>query len=222
MKTVPGLILLIFALLTLRCSKNDTTTDPVTDTEGNTYKTVAIGTQVWMTENLRTTKLNDGTEIPLIKDATSWNNLTSEGFCWYNNDEASFGNTYGALYNGYTVLTGKICPTGWHIPDNEEWKILRNFLGDSIKAGGKLKEAGTEHWLPPNKGADNSSGFTALPAGLRYFEGTFASVSSFSGTWSATETGNEEWYIGLYHSDAFFVMDHRNLKHGFSIRCLKN
>lgn len=221
MKTVLKLFLVGFALAAFGCSKNDKITDPVIDIDGNTYKTVTIGAQVWMAENLRTTKLNDGTEIPLVKDATAWNNLTSQGFCWYNNDEA-LKNIYGAIYNGYTVSTGKICPTGWHIAENEEWRILRSSLGDSLRAGGKLKEAGTEHWLTPNKGADNSIGFTALPAGLRYFEGTFSSLSSFSGIWSATETGNEEWFVGLYHSDAAFIMDHRNKKHGFSIRCLKN
>jgi len=97
-------------------------------------------------------------------------NLTTPGFCWYNNDSVSFKETYGALYNGYTINTWNICPAGWHVPEKQEWLTLRDFLGDSLTGGGKLKETGTSHWLSPNTGADNSSGFTALGGGIRYFE----------------------------------------------------
>ncbi|MGD0753939.1 MAG: fibrobacter succinogenes major paralogous domain-containing protein [Bacteroidales bacterium] len=205
------------------CRKVDRPEAPLSDIEGNTYKTVKIGSQVWMAENLITTKFNDGTNIPLITYDTAWANLTTAGFCWYGNDGSSFKDIYGALYNGYTLTAGKICPAGWHVPEKEEWQALRDFLGDSLTAGGKLKEAGSAHWLSPNKGADNSSGFTALGAGIRYFEGTYASVLSYASFWSATEVNNDDyWYIGLYFNDAEFIMDHANKKNGFSVRCLKD
>lgn len=207
--------------LSIGCSKEDKPPDPVTDTEGNTYKTVKIGTQIWMAENLKTTRFNDGTAIPLITDTTAWANLSTPGYCWYSNDETSYKNLYGALYNGYAVSDSNLCPTGWHVPSREEWQQLRTFLGDSITGGGKLKEAGTNHWLSPNKGATNSSGFTALPTGFRYFEGSFASVLSFTCIWSSTGTGTyDQWYIGLYSREATFIMDHRIKTFGFSVRCI--
>jgi len=205
------------------CSKSEESSAPVSDAEGNSYKTVKIGSQIWMAENLKATMYNDGTNIPQIKEGDEWSDLTEGAYCWYNNEEVSYKDTFGALYNGFAIASGKICPVGWHIPAVEEMKVLRESLGDSIKAGGKLKEAGTVHWLSPNKGADNSSGFTALPAGFRYFEGTFSSVSSYTSIWSVTKVANDElWYAGLYYADAAFVLDHRNKKHGFSVRCLKD
>jgi uncharacterized protein (TIGR02145 family) len=217
------LILLTFAIYSTGCRKNEKPSDPLVDIEGNTYKTVKIGNQVWMAENLKTTRLTDGSDIPLTKEDTAWGNLTTPGYCWYNNDPLTFKDTYGAIYNGFTVATGKLCPTGWHVPEKDEWLVLRDFIGDTLKGGGKLKEAGTAHWLSPNKGADNSSGFTALGAGLRYFEGTFASVLSYTSFWSATATPNDDqWYTGLYFNEAAFITDHRNIKHGFSVRCLKD
>ena len=101
-----------------------------------------IGTQTWMAENLRSTTLNDGTDIPFVPDVTAWAALTTPGYCWFQSD--SLG--YGALYNWYTVNTGKLCPEGWHVPADEEWTILTDFLGGKSVAGGKLKEAGTYHW----------------------------------------------------------------------------
>jgi uncharacterized protein (TIGR02145 family) len=231
------IVSVIFSLFTLAllipgCKKDEKPPAPVADFEGNSYKTVKIGAQIWMAENLKATKYKDGSAIALISAGDNWSNLTSPGYCWYNNDEASFKNTYGALYNGYTINTGKLCPDGWHIPSTDELRVLREFVGDSTKSGGKLKESGTSHWLAPNKGATNSSGFTALPAGIRYFEGTFASNQSYAGIWSATATGHdyhdshdtqdEEWYISLYYADASFILDHRNKKYGFSVRCLKD
>jgi uncharacterized protein (TIGR02145 family) len=216
-------ILVIVLIFSQGCRKEDKPGVLLSDVEGNTYKTVKIGNQVWMAENLKTAILNDGTDIPLITDAGAWGNLSTPGYCWYNNDGASFKNTYGALYNGYTVNTGKLCPVGWHVPERDEWLVLRDFLGDSSKVGGKLKEAGTAHWLSPNKGADNSSGLTAFGAGIRYFEGTFASVLSYTCIWSATRVANDdEWYTGLYFNDSAFSIDHRNNKNGFSVRCLKD
>lgn len=210
-------------ILVLSCEKKDKPPDPVTDIGGNTYNTVRIGDQIWMAENLRVNTFNDGTGIPLVTDTLAWGELITPGFCWYGNDEASYKDTYGALYNGYSVSTGKLCPTGWHVPSRDEWQKLRDLLGDTTIGGGKLKEAGTAHWINPNTGADNSSGFTALPAGMRYYEGTFSSVSSFTSYWSATVTENNSgWYFSLYFGDAVARMNTISVKTGFSARCVKD
>jgi uncharacterized protein (TIGR02145 family) len=218
-----SIILGMLLIFTLSCKKDESPPGPVTDIDGITYKTIKIGEQIWMAENLKTTKYNDGSEINPVTDATTWNGLKTGGYCWYKNDKSLYGDTYGAIYNGYAVNTGILCPTGWHVPAREDWQKLREFTGDSIKGGGKLKEAGTLHWLTPNKGADNSSGFTALASGMRYFEGSFASLLYFTGNWSSTGTGQKDlWYMSLYYGDAAFKIDHITKNHGFSVRCIKD
>jgi uncharacterized protein (TIGR02145 family) len=218
-----GILLGMMLILPFSCKKDEQPPEAVIDIDGISYKTVKIGEQIWMAENLKTSRYNDGTEIQLIKDATIWNGMKTGGYCWYKNDELSHKDPYGAIYNGYAVITGKICPTGWHVPEKEDWLKLREFTGDSIKGGGKLKEAGIVHWLTPNKGADNSSGFTALASGMRYFEGTFASILSFTGIWSSTETGVKDlWYMSLYYGDAIFTISNMTKNHGFSVRCIKD
>ncbi|MEI7830048.1 MAG: fibrobacter succinogenes major paralogous domain-containing protein [Prolixibacteraceae bacterium] len=139
----------------------------ISDVEGNTYKTIEIGTQKWIAENLRTSKYKDGTAIPLVTDNTLWDNLTTPAYCWHNNDAVTYKSTYGAIYNWYTVNTGKLCPTGWHAPSYGEWATLRDYLGGLPVAGGKIKESGTAHWVTPNTGAANSSGLSILPGGLK-------------------------------------------------------
>ena len=99
----------------------------IKDKDRNVYKTVIIGTQVWMAENLKTTKYKDGTAIPLVTDGNAWAALSTPGYCWYNNDAATYEDTYGVLYNWYTVNTGKLCPTGWHVPSDAEWTTIRNI-----------------------------------------------------------------------------------------------
>jgi len=218
-------ILSAFILVSLitGCSKDENPPDSVTDIEGNIYKTVRIGNQVWMAENLKTSTFSDGSEIPDVPDATDWNELTTQGRCWYNNDEAANKDIYGALYNYYAVNSGKLCPAGWHVPSKGEWEKLRETLGDTLTGGGKLKEEGTEHWKTPNTGSVNSTGFTALPAGIRYFEGTFNSVTMFTSFWSSTESDNNNgWYLSLYYSDAAVVIHNTSKKDGFSIRCIKD
>jgi len=210
-------------MLFLSCKKENIPPEPVTDIEGNTYKTVRIDNQIWMAENLKTISYKDGTEIPLISSSTTWGNLTTPGYCWYNNEENEYKDPYGALYNGYSVSTNKLCPTGWHVPTRDDWQELRVFLNDTITGGGKMKEAGTTHWLTPNKGADNSTGFTALAAGIRYFEGSFSSILYSTCFWSATEiSSNEEWYLSLYFGDAIVKINYESKKHGFSVRCVKD
>jgi uncharacterized protein (TIGR02145 family) len=210
-------------IIIMSCSEKDNPPDPVTDIDGNTYMTERIGDQVWMAENLKTSTFSDGTEIPEVKDAGSWYELTTPGFCWYDNDEAANKETYGALYNYYSVSSGNLCPAGWHVPSREEWQQLRDVLGDTLTGGGKLKEEGTQHWKTPNTGALNSMGFTALPAGIRYFEGTFNSVTFFTSYWSSTEADNDKaWYLSLYYSDAIAPMNRISKKDGFSLRCIRD
>jgi uncharacterized protein (TIGR02145 family) len=196
----------------------------VSDNDGNTYKTILIGTQTWMAENLKTTKYNDGTAIPLVTDGVAWAALITPGYCWYNNDAATYKATYGALYNWYTVNTGKLCPTGWHVPNDLEWTALTTYLGGENIAGGKLKETGTTHWLSPNTGATNETGFTALPGGFRYYDGPFyLVVGSYSIWWSSTQydTGFA-WFRDLNYDESIVGRNVRNKDHSFSVRCLKD
>jgi uncharacterized protein (TIGR02145 family) len=222
---ISSFILTATILLTLLicCDNKDKAPGPVSDFEGNTYKTVRIGSQVWMAESLRTRTFNDGTEISYIADAADWGELTTPGFCWYNNDEASYKDTFGALYNFYAVISGNLCPAGWHVPSRDEWQQLRDVLGDTLTGGGKLKEEGTLHWNHPNSGATNITGFTAMPAGIRYLEGTFSSLSSFTSFWSSTVYDiNNGWYFSLYYNDAVAGMNKTSQRDGFSVRCVKD
>jgi uncharacterized protein (TIGR02145 family) len=196
---------------------------PVTDYDGNIYPTIRIGTQVWMAKNLKTTKLKYGGTIPLVADITAWSNLTTPGFCWYNNDEAANKETYGALYNWYTIGTTNLCPMGWHVPTDAEWTTLATYLGGESVSGGKLKETGNAHWIYPNNGATNESGFTALPGGLRRNDGTFDYIGSNSYWWSATEIdGTTAWYRRLDYSNSSLNRYGSYMKNGFSVRCLRD
>ena len=195
----------------------------VIDVDSNVYKTVTIGTQIWITENLKTTKFNDSIAIPLVTNSTEWSDLTSPGYCWFDNDEASYKATYGALYNWYSVNTEKLCPTGWHVPTDSEWKTLTDYLGGESVAGGKLKEAGTTHWASPNTGATNESGFTALPGGLRYLGGTFYDIGFIAYWWSSTETpgGNGRGRgMDFRESDVRSYIGNKYV--GYSVRCMSN
>ena len=196
--------------------------DTMTDIEGNVYNTVIIGNQIWMKENLKTARYNDGTEIPLVSDKTDWDNLTTAGYCWYENSD-SVGTTYGALYNWYSVNTGKLCPTGWHVPLDEEWTILTSFLGGEDIAGGKLKESGTNHWEYQTTGATNESGFTALPGGYRNYTGTFDNVVNFGYWWSATESdAANAWNRYMFYLYPNVYRYSRRKEIGYSVRCVKD
>jgi uncharacterized protein (TIGR02145 family) len=195
----------------------------VTDNDGNVYNTVTIGTQTWMAENLKTTKYNDNTSIPLVTDNTAWAALTTSGYCWYNNDAATYKATYGALYNWYTVNTGKLCPTGWHVPTDAEWTTLTTYLGGESIAGGKLKATGTTYWASPNTGATNESGFTALPGGYRYGNGTCFSIGGYGIWWSSTEySATYAWYRAVSYDDADVNRFSDYKQDGLSVRCLRD
>ncbi|MBG0861138.1 MAG: TIR domain-containing protein [Bacteroidales bacterium] len=194
----------------------------VKDIDGNEYNIVKIGNQVWMAENLKTTKYNDGTAIPFVVDDKLWLNLNTSGYCWYKND---FNNKsiYGALYNWHAVNTGKLCPKYWHVPTDEEWTALIKYLGGDSIAGGKLKEKGTIHWLAPNTGATNESGFTALPGGYRYASGSFSSIGYIGCWWSATELEVRiAWYRSIGHNGSNMGRFYHKENYGYSIRCIKD
>lgn len=192
------------------------------DVDGNIYNTVTIGTQVWMTENLKVTRFNDGSAIPLVTDNTEWSNLLSPGYCWYKNDTA-FAHTYGALYNWYTVDVGKLCPAGWHIPKDQEWTTLTTYLGGENIAGGKLKEAGTDYWYNPNTGATNETGFSALPGGYRDLKGEFYYMGYYGYWWSTSAIGSANaWSRYIPYNTCTVEKFPNDKKSGFSVRCVRD
>jgi uncharacterized protein (TIGR02145 family) len=194
-----------------------------TDIEGNVYNSVKIGTQVWMKENLKTTTYNDKTLIPNETDDNTWWLLTSPAYCCYNNSIA-YKDTYGALYNWYTVSTNKLCPTGWHVPNDTEWNTLVTYLGGEDIAGGKMKETGIlTYWFSPNTGATNESGFTALGSGQRGYSGGFASIRNAALWWSTTETDatNASFCIIFYDNTNVDIWSFEKTR-GCSVRCVKD
>jgi uncharacterized protein (TIGR02145 family) len=196
----------------IRCIANSTTkthgqTGTVTDIDGNVYQTICIGTQEWMTSNLKVTKFNDGTAIPEVQDNTAWAALTTGARCWYDN-----------------IAEGSIAPAGWHVPTDAELVTLISYLGPYWVAGGKMKETGTVHWEIPNVGATNSSGFSARGQGLRSQLG-FASINIECGFWSATEyDASNAYQQNLYSNgeDAARYVNGYPKAYGMGIRCLKN
>lgn len=193
------------------------------DIDGNYYHFVTIASQVWMTENLKTTRFRDSTSISFVPDNSSWSNLITAGYCWYNDDESINKDKYGALYNWYAVSTGKLCPTGWHVPSENDWIILSANLGGESLAGGSLKEIGMVHWKNPNAGATNETGFTALPGGFRISTGEYDNIGSYGNWWSSTSTiSNVANYRYIYFGNAFLTKSFISQKYGLSVRCVKN
>jgi len=224
MKNIDRILGFFLILLLLHsCKKEKEDDGSIRDFDGNTYTSVIIGTQTWMVENLKTSHYKNGSEIPLVTNNTSWGNLSSPGYCWYDNNESSYKSTYGALYNWYAVNTGNLCPSGWHVPKKEEWDVLATYLGGDNLAGGKLKEIGTTHWLSPNLGATNESGFTGLPGGQRDDSGIFLFLS-MDGFWWTNTISNTNWAYSreLDHDYSHFFSFNDMKKFGFSVRCIKD
>ncbi len=217
---------------------NPSTIVKVTDIDGNVYHSVTIGTQTWLVENLRTTKYNDGTSIPFVADGTAWAALSTPGYCFYNNNAAN-KTTYGALYNWYTVNTGKLAPTGWHVPTDAEWTTFEDYLiangynYDGTTTGNKIAKslAANTDWLTStNSGAvgnnlskNNTSGFAGLPVGCRNFDGLFYDSSIYGYWWSSTEgNSNSAWRRLINYNEASVYKYDNQKKLGFSVRCLKD
>ena len=199
----------------------------ITDTEGNSYKTVYIGTQQWMAENLKVSKYSDGTTIPNVNDGEEWSNLTSGAWTYYNNDVANNAK-YGKLYNWYAVSkisngNKNVCLTGWHVPTDGEWTVLTDYLGVESIAGGKMKEVGTISWNSPNTDATNTSLFSALPGGFRPYNGFYYNIGSNGYCWSSTEDNTSNaWLRVLRYNDGIAIRVFNHKRNGLSVRCLRD
>jgi uncharacterized protein (TIGR02145 family) len=220
-------LFILFMLVAAGCKKDESTISQVKDGDGNMYNTVTIGDQEWLAENLKTTTLIDGTPIELVTEDVEWQDRTTPGYCFYDNDESTYKDPYGPLYNWFTVNTGKLCPDGWHVPTNDDWATLMDYLGGSNSAGGKLKETGTTHWSNPNQGATNETGFNAVPGGYRnaFNIPSFMDIRDYGAWWSSTEDENNYEYAWYYIMDYFTPDLYNNnyyKKHGFSVRCIKD
>ncbi len=198
------------------------------DQDNNTFNIVTIGNQTWMAENLKTTKYRDGsligTTTPATLDASDGDTYPTPKYQWaYAGTESNVA-TYGRLYTWYAATDSRnICPTGWHLPTDAEWTTLTNFLGGESVAGGKLKETGTTHWTTPNTGATNSYGFTALPGGYRFEEGTFAYIGNRSNWWSSTEDNSSNAFYRRMVNNETTVYRYSYLKKaGYYVRCLRD
>jgi uncharacterized protein (TIGR02145 family) len=233
-------LLILSILLMFSCTKDEPENKDkdkeitVTDIDGNIYNTITIGTQVWMAENLKTTKYNDGTALPNVTDNTAWSALTTGAYSDYSNTPGN-STTYGRLYNWYAVDNnaatkvasngGKnVCPADWHVPGDAEWTTLTTFLGGEAVAGGKLKETGTTHWPGPNTGATNETGFTALPGGYRDPGGQYYNIGRIGFWWSSTEYSATYAWLRLMYGDYAVVDSSRYYEKpvGFSVRCIKD
>ena len=215
-----NVILLALTLFCIRLTGLQAQT--MTDADGNVYPAITIGKQVWMAENLKTSRFNDGKPIQLVTDNNIWKALKIPAYCWLNNDIAN-KDVYGALYNWFTVNTNKLCPKGWHVPTNTEWGAMITFLGDENTAGSKLKETGSDHWENSLIIATNDFDFTALPAGMRYDSGTFPIfANNYAVWWSSTRSNPDAWNRGLFFSSSRTFKGHENVRSGFSVRCIRD
>ena len=221
----------LMILLVVSCTKENVTPvsnansdervaqQEVNATENLAGNIVRIGRQIWQKKDLSVTHYRNGDRIPEVKDPAKWANLTTGAWCYYNNDPKN-----GKLYNWYAVNDPRgLAPAGWHVPSDSEWTTLTNFLGGFDIAGGKLKEAGTAHWNDPNADATNSTGFTALPGGTRYYLGQYFDAGGYGYWWSSTEASDNaafHRYLTYFYGAISGTTDYKT--NGFSVRCLHN
>lgn len=233
-----------FVVFSSCSTKTDPTTSTpqvsttVSDFDGNIYHTVTIGTQVWMVENLKTTHYKDGTAIPNItatisSNISNWKTLKSAAYCWYGND-ISNKNLYGGLYNWYAVNTGKLAPSGWHVPTQDDWGTLQSYIsghyGHSISSASAL--AATTNWntnegvntIGYNLSTNNYSGFSGLPAGYLYdYDGTFDGVGDYAYWWSSTEnTSSTGISVSISNFMNFMNRGGGEKSYGYSVRCVRD
>lgn len=220
----------------------------VSDFDGNSYKTILIGNQNWMAENLKVSHYADGTPIPFVSDSVGWSNLGTSGsaYCWYDNS-SELADTLGFLYSWAGAMNGAsgvndssgniqgVCPDGWHVPSDDEWKALEMELGMDQEVadkyewrgsyeGGYLKEMGFSHWDNPNTSADNTSGFTALPGGFRANTGVFYGIRQYGTFWTATmkTESTESWYRALNYEKSHVYRYTVPGNRGASVRCVQD
>ena len=227
---------LFLYILTISIIGNAQITDSIIDSrDGKVYKTIKIGNQWWMAENLNNTGIVDSINPVLVSDNKKWIEIKTPAYSWYNDDEKTYKDTYGALYNWYAVNKSCLCPSGWHIPSDQEWKQLELALGlDSSEIdktgvrgnneGGQLKKDDTTYWSNPNIGATNKSGFSAIPGGHRNWKtGDFIDIGLFGTWWSSTEAdSNYAWRRTLYYNDEKIRRFTSHKRDGFSVRCVKD
>jgi len=221
MKVLIGFLFLFSISLTF--SQLYTPGSGVSDIDGNNYPTININGQEWMAENLRTTTYANGNPIPNVTGNTQWSSLTTGAWTHFNNDN-QYENTYGKLYNWFTVADIRnVCPTGWHVPTDAEYTLLTNYLGGEPVAGGKMKTTGSQYWQSPNINATNESGFSGQPAGSRIDIGTFYLILSHGGFWSNSEIDvNNSLVRILYYNNDDVLNDINAKKNGLSVRCLRD
>ncbi|MGJ8593598.1 MAG: fibrobacter succinogenes major paralogous domain-containing protein [Aquaticitalea sp.] len=192
----------------------------VEDIDGNLYEPVTIGTQVWLASNLNVSHYRNGDEIPQVQDPTAWQSLTTGAWC-YNMNDSDNGPIYGKLYNWYAVNDPRgLAPEGWHVATDAEWEILGEFAGGNSVAGTKLRSI--TGWNPPNAGATNEFGFSALPGGNRT-GGNFFNPGERGFWWTATSSNSSSaWYRAMYSLQDFVNRNAANTTFGFSVRCLQD
>jgi uncharacterized protein (TIGR02145 family) len=201
----------------------------MTDQQGNVYKTIVIGTQEWMAENLNTSIYRNGDAIPTNLDNATWQSTTSGAWAYYGNDE-SYACPYGKLYNWSACVDARqLCPVGWHVPSDAEWTVLTDYLGGEIVAGGKMKTTGningsTGLWYWPNEGATNSSGFSGAPGSYRHLSGEFGDIIGDWGRfWSSSEYDTyHAWFRQLDYFNDDALRAYSNKRFGLSVRCLRD
>jgi len=209
----------------------------ISDIDGNSYRTITIGSQTWMRENLRTSRYNDGTAIPELTLEAQWTNSTP-GWCWYQNDP--FKNPdYGKLYNWYALSpttngNKNVCPEGWHVPTDLELTDLLDTLDpadvnpnhtnvQSTVAGGKMKHVGNEYWIDQHILDSNESGFTQLPSGFRSNVGPFFNIGTAAYLWSVDEDSEfQAWSRWISTTQPSVSRSATNKRHGLAVRCLKD
>jgi uncharacterized protein (TIGR02145 family) len=256
-----SMVLLALVFIT-SCKKDDDTTDtnpgnnpptPVTflggiDQEGDTFTSVFIGSQEWMSKNLSVAIYSDGTLIPQVTDPNVWFSLTTGAWCWYNNDSVTYAATYGRLYNWYAVvgiydaasqanpaLRKQLAPTDWHVPSDTEWSTMINFLDPAADggnnpnmAGGMMKTTGTIQegtglWNEPNEMASNVSGFSGAPGGYRGYNGGYFFIGLNGNWWSSSESdAYSAWYRDLSYFNDYASRNVGYKQNGFSVRCLRD
>lgn len=201
----------------------------MTDQEGNSYKTIKIGSQEWMAENLKTKTYSNGDPVNNVKDSSEWVDAVAGAWCDYDN-QVSFECPYGKLYNWYAVNDSRnLCPAGWHVPSNSEWSTLINLLDPNADgglktpnfAGGGLKSAGLQYWIFPNSSATNHTGFSALPGGYRV--NFFAGINLLGYWWSSSEQSATTGWLRYLNLNSATITASNNAKWlGISVRCIKD
>jgi uncharacterized protein (TIGR02145 family) len=214
-------ILVVSLFLINSCKKDTKNNNGPVDFDGNHYQTVKIGTQVWMSENLKVTHYRNGDPIQYVNDGNAWKGLTTGAYC---NNSISDAAANGNLYNWYAVNDiRKLAPVGWHVASYDEWTLMINYLGGADKVAGKLKEAGTAHWKGPNTESTNSSGFTALPNTYREPDGPDV-IFDFCYFWTSTATSDGyawSWVIAG-NSIVTYPFNATFKNTGITVRCIKD